>query len=157
MYGEAGRNIIMSFQTVITSEKAPKAIGCYSLGLCLDGLVLFSGQLPVNPETGKIEAEDAGSQAEQSMKNIGALLYPGGRNSHGRQGGNRSDLRERKDLRTRVKRETRAANAEPRIQNCEYRAANTELRIRKRGAEPGIRSGSTSCFRDSGKRWGRTR
>ena len=64
----------MSFQTVITSEKAPKAIGCYSPGLCLDGLVLFSGQLPVNPETGKIEAEDAGSQAEQSMKNIGALL-----------------------------------------------------------------------------------
>lgn len=64
----------MSFQTPITSEKAPKAIGCYSPGLCLDGLVLFSGQLPINPETGKIEAEDAGSQAKQSLDNIGALL-----------------------------------------------------------------------------------
>lgn len=64
----------MSFQTVITSDNAPKAIGAYSPGLCLDGLVLFSGQLPINPATGKIEAEDAKGQAEQSMKNIGALL-----------------------------------------------------------------------------------
>ncbi|MGN0332711.1 MAG: Rid family detoxifying hydrolase [Lachnospiraceae bacterium] len=64
----------MSFQTPITSEKAPKAIGCYSPGLCLNGLVLFSGQLPINPETGKIEAEDAAGQTRQSMDNIAALL-----------------------------------------------------------------------------------
>lgn len=70
--------IKMSFQTPITSEKAPKAIGCYSPGLCLDGLVLFSGQLPINPETGKIEAEDAAGQAKQSMDNIGALLEAAG-------------------------------------------------------------------------------
>ena len=64
----------MSFQTVITSDKAPKAIGYYSPALCINGLVLFSGQLPVDPATGKIEAQDAGDQARQSMKNIGALL-----------------------------------------------------------------------------------
>lgn len=64
----------MSFQTVITSDKAPKAIGCYSPALCINGLVLFSGQLPVNPETGKIEASDAAGQTKQSMDNIGALL-----------------------------------------------------------------------------------
>lgn len=70
--GEGGTH--MSFQTVISSEKAPKAIGCYSPGLCINGLVLFSGQLPINPETGKIEAENAKGQAKQSMENIGALL-----------------------------------------------------------------------------------
>lgn len=64
----------MSFQTPITSEKAPKAIGCYSPGLCIDGLVLFSGQLPIDPATGRIEAEDAKGQARQSLENIGALL-----------------------------------------------------------------------------------
>lgn len=64
----------MSFQTPITSDKAPKAIGCYSPALCLNGLVLLSGQLPINPASGKIEAEDAGSQTRQSMENIGALL-----------------------------------------------------------------------------------
>lgn len=64
----------MSFQSPITSEKAPKAIGCYTPGLCINGLVLFSGQIPINPETGKIETEDVKEQATQVMKNIGALL-----------------------------------------------------------------------------------
>lgn len=64
----------MSFQHIITSENAPKAIGAYSPGLCLDGLVLLSGQLGINPASGKIEASDAKGQAIQSMQNIEALL-----------------------------------------------------------------------------------
>ena len=59
---------------VITSEKAPKAIGSYSPALCLDGLVLLSGQLPIHPVSGKIESQDIREQTKQAMENIGALL-----------------------------------------------------------------------------------
>lgn len=64
----------MSFQTVITSDNAPKAIGPYSPALCVNGLVLISGQIPVNPATGEIEAQDIDGQTHQSLKNIAALL-----------------------------------------------------------------------------------
>ncbi|AVM69305.1 reactive intermediate/imine deaminase [Lachnospiraceae bacterium oral taxon 500] len=62
------------FHNVISSENAPKAIGSYSPGLCLNGLVLLSGQLPINPASGRIETEDIREQTRQAMKNIGALL-----------------------------------------------------------------------------------
>lgn len=62
------------FHNVISSENAPKAIGSYSPGLCLNGLVLLSGQLPINPASGRIETEDIREQTRQTMKNIGALL-----------------------------------------------------------------------------------
>ena len=62
------------FHNVISSENAPKAIGSYSPGLCLNGLVLLSGQLPINPANGRIETEDIREQTRQAMKNIGALL-----------------------------------------------------------------------------------
>lgn len=62
------------FHNMISSENAPKAIGSYSPGLCLNGLVLLSGQLPINPASGRIETEDIREQTRQAMKNIGALL-----------------------------------------------------------------------------------
>ena len=64
----------MSFKTPIFSDNAPKAIGPYSPAICIDGLVFVSGQLPVNPATGKIEAESIEEQTKQSLDNIGALL-----------------------------------------------------------------------------------
>lgn len=64
----------MNFQTPIFSDNAPKAIGPYSPGICINGLVFLSGQLPVNPETGKIEAKDIKDQTRQSLKNVEALL-----------------------------------------------------------------------------------
>lgn len=64
----------MSFQTPIYSDKAPKAIGPYSPAICINGLVFFSGQLPVNPETGKIDCDDIEGQTIQSFKNIEALM-----------------------------------------------------------------------------------
>lgn len=64
----------MSFQTVISSDNAPKAIGPYSPALCVNGLVIISGQIPVNPASGEIEAEDIVGQTHQSLKNIAALL-----------------------------------------------------------------------------------
>ena len=62
------------FHPIISSEKAPKAIGSYSPGLCLNGWVLLSGQLPINPVSGKIESDDIREQTKQVMENIGALL-----------------------------------------------------------------------------------
>ena len=62
---------------VIATEKAPGAIGPYSQGFLTNGLVITSGQLPVNPADGTIP-EGIAAQAEQSCKNVGAILEAGG-------------------------------------------------------------------------------
>ncbi len=64
--------------TVISTEKAPAAIGPYSQAIVADGLVFTSGQIPINPENGKIEAEGIVAQTEQVMKNLGAVLSAAG-------------------------------------------------------------------------------
>ena len=62
----------------IKTEKAPKALGPYSAGVKADDIVFVSGQLGIDPEVGKITAEDAPGQAEQSLKNIKAILEEAG-------------------------------------------------------------------------------
>ena len=62
---------------VITTEKAPGAIGPYSQGFVTNGFVYTSGQIPVNPADGTIPAGIA-AQAQQSCKNVGAILEAGG-------------------------------------------------------------------------------
>ena len=52
---------------LINTEKAPGAIGPYSQGFEVNGIVYTSGQIPVNP-----------AQAEQSCKNVGAILEAAG-------------------------------------------------------------------------------
>ena len=58
---------------VIATEKAPGAIGPYSQGFLTNGFVYTSGQIPVNPADGTIP-EGIAAQAEQSCKNVGAIL-----------------------------------------------------------------------------------
>ena len=58
----------------IQTEKAPGAIGPYSQAIDLGDIVFVSGQIPLNPETGKIVEGGIESQTEQVMKNIGAIL-----------------------------------------------------------------------------------
>ena len=58
---------------MIETTKAPGAIGPYSQGFEVNGVVYTSGQIPVNPETGTVE-EGIAAQAEQSCKNVGAIL-----------------------------------------------------------------------------------
>lgn len=58
---------------VIHTEKAPKAIGPYSQAYEANGVIYTSGQIPVNPENGEV-AVGIEAQAEQSCKNIGAIL-----------------------------------------------------------------------------------
>lgn len=62
---------------VIATEKAPGAIGPYSQGFLTNGFVYTSGQIPVNPADGTIP-EGIAAQAEQSCKNVGAILAAGG-------------------------------------------------------------------------------
>ena len=62
---------------VIETTKAPGAIGPYSQGFITNGFVFTSGQIPVNPETGETP-EGIAAQAEQSCKNVGAILEAAG-------------------------------------------------------------------------------
>ena len=62
---------------VIATEKAPGAIGPYSQGFVTNGFVYTSGQIPVNPADGTIPSGIA-AQAQQSCKNVGAILEAGG-------------------------------------------------------------------------------
>lgn len=63
--------------TVIATEKAPGAIGPYSQGFVTNGFVYTSGQIPVNPADGTIP-DGIAAQAQQSCKNVGAILEAGG-------------------------------------------------------------------------------
>ena len=62
---------------VLATEKAPAAIGPYSQGMVTGGLVFCSGQIPVDPATGAIP-EGIDAQAEQSCKNVAAVLEAAG-------------------------------------------------------------------------------
>ncbi|KGK86462.1 RidA family protein [Clostridium sp. HMP27] len=58
---------------IIETKNAPGAIGPYSQGFVVNGIVYTSGQIPVNPEDGTV-AEGIAAQTEQSCKNVGAIL-----------------------------------------------------------------------------------
>ena len=62
---------------IIATEKAPGAIGPYSQGYEVTGMVFTSGQIPVDPATGNIP-EGIAAQAEQSCKNVGEILKAAG-------------------------------------------------------------------------------
>lgn len=62
----------------IATDKAPAAIGPYSQGIVAGGFLFASGQIPINPANGQIEAEGIEAQSEQVMKNIGAILEAAG-------------------------------------------------------------------------------
>ncbi|HJG30086.1 RidA family protein [Collinsella tanakaei] len=64
-------------KTVISSPDAPAALGPYSAGIKTGNLVFMSGQLGINPATGKMP-EGAVEQAKQSLANIEALLTAAG-------------------------------------------------------------------------------
>lgn len=60
-------------KNVISSNKAPAAVGPYSAGIATASTVYLSGQLPIDPETG-VMPEGIEAQTEQSLKNVKALL-----------------------------------------------------------------------------------
>lgn len=62
----------------VSTEKAPAAIGPYSQAVVAGGVLYTSGQIPVNPETNAIAGDTIEEQAEQVMKNLGAVLAEAG-------------------------------------------------------------------------------
>lgn len=67
----------MDFQ-VISTEKAPAAIGPYSQAVKVGEMLFTSGQIPIIPETGAIANGDIAVQAEQSCKNVQAIIEAAG-------------------------------------------------------------------------------
>ena len=63
---------------VIATTNAPAAIGPYSQAIEYNGMVYASGQIPVNPATGEVESDNIDGQADQSLKNVGAILKEAG-------------------------------------------------------------------------------
>ncbi|HKM93338.1 MAG TPA: RidA family protein [Prolixibacteraceae bacterium] len=63
---------------IISTQKAPAAIGPYSQAVEVNGTLYISGQLPINHETGKIVEGGISEQTEQVMKNISAILTAAG-------------------------------------------------------------------------------
>lgn len=66
------------FTKVVSTDKAPAAIGPYSQAMILNGVVFTSGQIPIDPATGEITAVTIEEQAEQVMKNLGEVLKEAG-------------------------------------------------------------------------------
>ena len=62
----------------IATDKAPGAIGPYSQAIAFGNMLFTSGQIPINPSTGNIEATTIAEQTEQVMKNLGAVLAEAG-------------------------------------------------------------------------------
>lgn len=71
------KETLTKFQ-VISTPNAPAAIGPYSQAIISNGMLYASGQISIIPETGAIAEGDIKVQAEQIMKNIGAILEAGG-------------------------------------------------------------------------------
>ena len=63
---------------IISTDKAPGAIGPYSQAVEVNGMLFISGQVPIDPSAGKIVEGDITAQTEQVMKNIGAILEAAG-------------------------------------------------------------------------------
>ena len=62
----------------VHTDAAPAAIGPYSQAVVTGNLVFTSGQIPIDPATGAVEADGIQAQAEQVMKNLGEVLRAAG-------------------------------------------------------------------------------
>jgi 2-iminobutanoate/2-iminopropanoate deaminase len=65
-------------RTIIATEEAPGAVGPYSQGIAADGFVFTAGQVPINPASGKVEAETIEDQTRQVLTNVDAVLRAAG-------------------------------------------------------------------------------
>ena len=63
---------------IISTEKAPGAIGPYSQGVKANGMLFVSGQLPLDPATGAFPGSDITSQTRQSLTNVKHIVEAAG-------------------------------------------------------------------------------
>ncbi|MBQ8412715.1 MAG: RidA family protein [Lachnospiraceae bacterium] len=61
-------------KTIISTPKAPAAIGPYSQAIAVGDMIFTSGMIPIIPETGELETGDIKAQARQAIKNLITLL-----------------------------------------------------------------------------------
>ncbi|WP_196599547.1 RidA family protein [Pectinatus frisingensis] len=66
------------YKTILTTNKAPGAIGPYSQGVKANGFIFISGQLPIDPITGKFAGNTIIEQTKQSLLNISHILESAG-------------------------------------------------------------------------------
>ncbi|MEI7901295.1 MAG: RidA family protein [bacterium] len=67
---------------MIKTEGAPEAIGPYAQAIEVNGMVYCSGQIPINPNSGVIEAADAAGQTMQVLLNLRSVLAAAGTGLH---------------------------------------------------------------------------
>jgi len=65
-------------RTIIETQGAPAPVGPYSQGVILDGWLWTSGQVALDPSTGKVVGRDAAAQADRTLQNVKAILEAGG-------------------------------------------------------------------------------
>ena len=63
---------------IVSTEKAPSAIGPYAQAVRAGGWLFASGQIPIDPATGQMITGDIKTQTERVMKNLGAILEAAG-------------------------------------------------------------------------------
>lgn len=63
---------------LVSTEKAPKALGPYSQGYVHNGVLYTAGQIAINPEVNDVEATTIEAQTEQVCKNLGEVLKEAG-------------------------------------------------------------------------------
>lgn len=68
-------------KTIISTDKAPAAIGPYSQAIAVGNMIFTSGVIPIIPETGELETGDIKAQAKQAIGNLVNLLEAAGANA----------------------------------------------------------------------------
>ena len=68
----------MSVREIITTEHAPRAVGTYSQGVCTGDLIFTAGQIPLDPETGKVLDGDFKDRVRCVLNNVDAILQEAG-------------------------------------------------------------------------------
>lgn len=63
---------------IVSTDKAPGAIGPYSQAVKVAGMIFCSGQIPIDPATGNIVSEGVAEQTEQVLKNLSEVLSAAG-------------------------------------------------------------------------------
>jgi len=63
---------------IIRTENAPKAVGPYSQGVCTNGFLFVSGQIPIDPTTGNFVSGGIREQTKQALLNVKAIVEAAG-------------------------------------------------------------------------------
>jgi 2-iminobutanoate/2-iminopropanoate deaminase len=69
-----GADLCLMEKTIVNTPNAPAPIGPYSQAVRAGNFLFISGQIPIDPATGKVEATDAGGETHQVMHNLKAIL-----------------------------------------------------------------------------------